>query len=144
MYNSIIKQNIRARRKELGLTQNQMAEKLGIDERTYKLIEAESGTRMFYDRISDIAAILQAPLKSLLSACEEGALYCDDEAQLSLLQEERTGLERDLANLRFELAERDNTIKALREEIARLNGCIDDKDYIIRLLKADHVYSATK
>ena len=58
-------------------------------------------------------------------------------------------MEQELANLHLELCEKEQMIKALQQEVARLGGCIDDKDYIIRLLKADLLkyeqsYSASK
>jgi transcriptional regulator with XRE-family HTH domain len=151
MYNSRIKQNIRQCRTEKGYTQGQMAEKLGVDDRTYKLIESEKGTRMFYERIDDIARILEVPIDALFygnQLSEEGAASYGAESS-SMLKEDRSAMEQELANLHLELCEKEQMIKALQQEVARLSGCIDDKDYIIRLLKADllkyeQTYSASK
>ena len=117
-----IKHTIRSRRKELGLTQNKMAEKLGIDERTYKLIESEQGTKMVYPRMEDIARALDLSLAEIIGD------------NSSLLKDERTQTETLVADLRMELAEKDALIDRLRTEIDRLNGCIDDKDFVNRHL----------
>lgn len=120
-----IKHTIRSRRKELGLTQNKMAEKLGIDERTYKLIESEQGTKMVYPRMEDIARALDLSLAEIIGD------------NSSLLKDERTQTETLVADLRMELAEKDALIDRLRTEIDRLNGCIDDKDFVNRHLREE-------
>ena len=120
-----IKHTIRSRRKELGLTQNKMAEKLGIDERTYKLIESEQGTKMVYPRMEDIARALDLSLAEIIGDTS------------SLLKDERTQTETLVADLRMELAEKDALIDRLRTEIDRLNGCIDDKDFVNRHLREE-------
>ena len=124
-----IKMAIRRRRKELGLTQNKMAEKLGIDERTYKLIESEQGTKMVYPRMEDIARALDLSLSELIGD--------KDETGSALLKDERTQAENLVADLRMELAEKDGLIERLRIEIARLKGCIDDKDFVNRHLREE-------
>ena len=109
-----IKHTIRSRRKELGLTQNKMAEMLGIDERTYKLIESEQGTKMVYPRMEEIARALDLSLSALIGDKEE--------TDPALLKDERTQAETLVADLRMELAEKDALIDRLRTEIDRLNG----------------------
>ena len=120
-----IKHTIRSRRKELGLTQNKMAEMLGIDERTYKLIESEQGTKMVYPRMEDIARALDLSLAEITGD------------NSSLLKDERTQAETLVADLRMELAEKAALIDRLRTEIDRLNGCIDDKDFVNRHLREE-------
>ncbi len=123
-----IKKAIRERRKELGRTQAWMAEQLGIEERTYKLVESYGGTRMIYGRMEDIARLLDTSLSDLVE---------DEPVASSLLKDERNAYESRLADLRLELAGlRDETDK-LRREVERLNGCIDDKDFVIRHLRAE-------
>ncbi len=124
-----IKHTIRSRRKELGLTQNKMAEMLGIDERTYKLIESEQGTKMVYPRMEEIARALDLSLSALIGDKEE--------TDPALLKDERTQAETLVADLRMELAEKDALIDRLRTEIDRLNGCIDDKDFVNRHLREE-------
>lgn len=128
MNNDSIKKAIRQRRKALGRTQAWMAEQLGIEERTYKLVESYSGTRLLYGRMEEIARALDTTLPELME---------DGQAASSLLMDDRNGNENRLADLRLELAEVRAEADKLRREVERLNGCIDDKDFIIRHLRAE-------
>ena len=127
MNDNSIKRAIRERRKELGYTQAWMAEQLGIEERTYKLVEAYDGTRLLYARMEDIAELLNISLLELME---------DEEDKSSLLRDERNSFESMLADLRLEIARLRDEADKLRREVDRLNGCIDDKDFIIRHLRA--------
>ncbi len=127
MNDNSIKRAIRDRRKELGYTQAWMAEQLGIEERTYKLVESYGGTRLLYGRMEEIAKLLNISLSDLLE---------DEEEKSSLLKDERNGYESLLADLRLEVAGLRDEAERLRREVERLNGCIDDKDFIIRHLRA--------
>ena len=127
MNDNSIKRAIKDRRKELGLTQAWMAEQLGIEERTYKLVESYGGTRLLYGRMEEIAQILDISLSNLLE---------DEEDKSSMLKDERNGYESLLADLRLEVARLRDETERLRREVERLNGCIDDKDFIIRHLRA--------
>ena len=127
MNDNSIKRAIKDRRKELGLTQAWMAEQLGIEERTYKLVESYGGTRLLYGRMEEIAQILDISLSNLLE---------DEEEKSSMLKDERNGYESLLADLRLEVARLRDETERLRREVERLNGCIDDKDFIIRHLRA--------
>lgn len=127
MNDNSIKRAIKDRRKELGLTQAWMAEQLGIEERTYKLVESYGGTRLLYGRMEEIAHILDISLSNLLE---------DEEEKSSMLKDERNGYESLLADLRLEVARLRDETERLRREVERLNGCIDDKDFIIRHLRA--------
>ena len=102
---------------------------LGIDERTYKLIESEQGTKMVYPRMEEIARALDLSLSALIGDKEE--------TDPALLKDERTQAETLVADLRMELAEKDALIDRLRTEIDRLNGCIDDKDFVNRHLREE-------
>ncbi len=127
MNDNSIKRAIRDRRKELGHTQAWMAEQLGIEERTYKLVESYGGTRLLYGRMEEIANILNVPLSELIE---------DEEDKSSLLKDERNAFESMLADLRLEIARLNDEADKLHREVDRLNGCIDDKDFIIRHLRA--------
>ena len=132
MNDNSIKRAIRERRKELGYTQAWMSEQLGIEERTYKLVESYGGTRLLYARMEDIAKLLNVSLVELIE---------DEEDKSSLLRDERNSFESMLADLRLEIVRLRDEADKLRREVDRLNGCIDDKDFIIRHLRAQQASS---
>ena len=135
MNDNSIKRAIRDRRKKLGHTQAWMAEQLGIEERTYKLVESYGGTRLLYGRMEEIANLLHVPLSELIE---------DEEDKSFLLKDERNAFESLLADLRLEIARLRDEADKLRREVERLNGCIDDKDFIIRHLRAQLAQFAEK
>lgn len=126
MNDNSIKKAIRERRKELGHTQAWMAEQLGIEERTYKLVESYGGTRLLYGRMEEIANLLKVPLSELIE---------DEEDKPSLLKDERSAFENMVSDLRLEIVRLRDDVEKLHREVDRLNGCIDDKDFIIRHLR---------
>ncbi len=126
MNDNSIKKAIRERRKELGYTQAWMAEQLGIEERTYKLVESYGGTRLLYGRMEEIANLLNVPLSELIE---------DEEDKPSLLKDERSAFENMVSDLRLEIVRLRDDVEKLHREVDRLNGCIDDKDFIIRHLR---------
>lgn len=126
MNDNSIKKAIRERRKELGHTQAWMAEQLGIEERTYKLVESYGGTRLLYGRMEEIANLLNVPLSELIE---------DEEDKPSLLKDERSAFENMVSDLRLEIVRLRDDVEKLHREVDRLNGCIDDKDFIIRHLR---------
>ncbi|MBO7510878.1 MAG: helix-turn-helix transcriptional regulator [Bacteroidales bacterium] len=126
MNDNSIKKAIRERRKELGHTQAWMAEQLGIEERTYKLVESYGGTRLLYGRMEEIANLLNVPLSELIE---------DEEDKPSLLKDERSAFENMVSDLRLEIVRLRDDVEKLHREVNRLNGCIDDKDFIIRHLR---------
>lgn len=127
MNDNSIKRAIRERRKKLGHTQAWMAEQLGIEERTYKLVESYGGTRLLYGRMEEIANLLNVPLSELIE---------DEEDRSSLLKDERNAFENMMSDLRLEIVRLNEEVDKLHREIDRLSGCIDDKDFIIRHLRA--------
>ena len=128
MNDNSIKRAIRERRKELGYTQAWMAEQLGIEERTYKLVESYGGTRLLYGRMEDIAGLLKTSVSELIE---------DEEDRSAFLKDDRNAYESLLADLRLEIVHLREESERLRREVDRLNGCIDDKDFVIRHLRAE-------
>ena len=64
-----MRENLKKARKEAGLTQQQMADKLGINLRYYKQIEAGQRTGNFelWDKMEDITKVHQRILRELPS-----------------------------------------------------------------------------
>lgn len=128
MDNTSIKANIRAARKRLGLTQIQMAQKLGIDRSTY--IALESGEREFISKyLDEIAKVLGINTERLCSPIatrenlEDGqVLYGDD------FKKENELLKRSLEGTRKRIAELEDMVEVYKR-------MAEDKQFIIDLLK---------
>ena len=136
-----IKSLIRKLRTDQGITQGMMAARLGIDERTYKRVEAEDGTRLVYPRIAEIAGILGVSLEELLGVENEGAdSYVSEmgrEIAPSLLKDERDDYEEQIAQLNGKLEDSREAIRTLQLDLSRLGRCLDDKDQIIAWLREE-------
>lgn len=65
-----MRENLKKARKEAGMTQQQMADKLGIDLRYYKQIEAgqRTGSFVIWDALEDITGIHQRILREIPSS----------------------------------------------------------------------------
>lgn len=136
-----LKSLIRKFRTDQGITQGVMAARLGIDERTYKRVEAEDGTHLVYPRIADIACILGVSLEVLLGVDKKGAGgYEEDlrrESAASLLKDEREDYEEQIARLEGMLEECREVVRSLQQDVSRLGRCLDDKDQIIDWLREE-------
>ncbi|MBP5397049.1 MAG: helix-turn-helix domain-containing protein [Bacteroidales bacterium] len=136
-----LKSLIRKLRTDQGITQGMMAARLGIDERTYKRVEAEDGTHLVYPRIADIARILGVSLEELLGVDNEGTDSYVEEIQRepvpSLLKDERDDYEEQIALLKGKLEESREAVKSLQQDVSRLGRCLDDKDQIIAWLREE-------
>lgn len=65
MDNQTIKANIRAIRESKGLTQEQMAQRLGINRQSYWTLE-NGKTQLVSEKLFDIANVLNTPLKKII------------------------------------------------------------------------------
>lgn len=54
---------VRARRRELGLTQAQLSLLAGVGRRTLQRMEAEPGVRFYFEVVQKVASALGLPLK---------------------------------------------------------------------------------
>ncbi len=65
-----MRENLKKARKEAGLTQQQMADKLGISLRHYKYIEAGKviGNIQIWDELEDITGIHQRKLREIANS----------------------------------------------------------------------------
>lgn len=121
-------QKIRRKRKERGLSQDDMADRLGISPSTYGKLE-RGLTRMDTDRLKQIAEILEVEITDFLGSDTIVITHNEDNAtgnsnngiviQLSEMYERMIGhLEEELAATR----DRNGT---LRKEVDRLLGLVE-------------------
>lgn len=127
MNNLTVKKNIEKLRKEIGLSQEEVAEKLGISVTSYRKFE-KGPTSIINSKVFAIAKILNVSDKDLL--------LCDDsyenylQQKVTLLQEEFVLKEsKEVSILKEQLL-------ILQEENKHLKAWLDDKDEIIRMLRA--------
>lgn len=132
MDNGIVKLNIINRRKELKLTQAEMAERLGISRNAYRSIE-RGETRLISENIDRIAAILENTAEELVLG------YTPSPANgktLNDLKEEFSSMAR---NRETEYENRLNIlslkISSLEAKIDLLEDLVRTKDEIIHMLK---------
>ena len=132
MDEKVVKQRIKAFRKESKLSQKELADKIGISRNAY--IGIENGeTRIFNEKLQKIAEITDTSVEKIVLGYEpvEGAnlklgeAKVEYEAKLSHLQEE------------FEkrLKEKDETIALLKKLVDSLQDSLRSKDSIIAMLQ---------
>jgi transcriptional regulator with XRE-family HTH domain len=129
-----VKENIKRVRKELKLTQLEMAERVGLSRNAY--ISLESGpTRILNDAVEKVAVIADMPLNELVTGYPAPA---ELKAELDRL---RTDSARRIAELEALLAAREREIATLGDHIESLKDTLRTKDEIISLLKKKSVTS---
>ncbi len=132
MDNSIVKQNIIARRKELKLTQAEMAERLGMSRNAYRSIE-RGETRLINENIDRIASILDNTAEELVLG------YIPLQTGEKILEEMKEELYSRSRNRELEYEDHINLLKlqvsSLESRIALLEDLVRTKDEIITMLK---------
>ncbi len=132
MDNSIVKQNIIARRKELKLTQAEMAERLGMSRNAYRSIE-RGETRLINENIDRIASILDNTAEELVLG------YIPLQTGEKILEEMKEELYSKSRNREQEYEDRINLLKlqvsSLESRIALLEDLVRTKDEIITMLR---------
>lgn len=103
---SKVRRRIKARREELGLTQGQVAKRVGITQPTYRDLE-QGRTSLNLERLGQIAEALEVSIQELISgANSSGTLQAvNEETLLQLarqLQEAREGFEEAKSELKRE------------------------------------------
>ena len=78
-----MRENLKAARKAAGLTQQQMADRLGIHERYYKAIESEErlGAIWMWDKLEDLLGINQRVLREIRPGTEDSQQIHPDSQQ---------------------------------------------------------------
>ena len=132
MDNSIVKQNIIARRKELKLTQAEMAERLGMSRNAYRSIE-RGETRLINENIDRIASILDNTAEELVLG------YIPLQTGEKILEEMKEEQYSRSRNRELEYEDHINLLKlqvsSLESRIALLEDLVRTKDEIITMLK---------
>lgn len=120
MDNKTVKENIYRIRKEKKITQQQMAERLGMSRNSYRRIES-GDTVLVNDHIVQIADLLEMSPDELLlgDSASDGR---------KILNEMRVGYAQ-------EISDRNRTISSLEERIRLLEDLVRTKDEIITMLK---------
>lgn len=132
MDNSIVKQNIITRRKELKLTQAEMAERLGMSRNAYRSIE-RGETKLINGNIDRIAAILDNSAEELVLG------YTPLQNEEKTLEEMKKDLYSKSRNREKEYDEQINILKlqisSLESKVSLLEDLVRTKDEIIAMLK---------
>ena len=135
MDNDSIKLNIARRRSEEGLTQDDMARKLGMVRNSYRNIERGS-SRLISEHIDEIAAILK-------TTPEELVLGYTPSKHDKVLEDEIIKTRGEVSEMKGKyeemIAERDRRICSLETMIRDLRVIIESKEEIIDLLKKSSV-----
>ena len=131
MDNASIKENIFRIRTEKGLSQDEMARKLGVVRNTYRKIE-KGDIRLISEHVSELAMIFGISEEELILGYKPAA-------DSGLMEDARAEYDTRMAEL---ISSYENTISRLRSEIESrdaeirdLRSMIEDKNEIISLLK---------
>lgn len=131
MNNDTIKANIARMREAAGISQEEMARRLGIVRNTYRSIE-KGDTKLVSDWLDEIARIFGTSTDKLVGGYgaynEDGSLDEIQEKYSKDISNLRKDLETRIQELQSKLEEKDLVIKELRESLA-------DKNEIIKFLK---------
>ena len=129
-----VKENLKRVRKGLKLTQQEMAERVGLSRNAY--VSLESGpTRMLNESLERVAELAEMPVTELVTG------YPTPVALQAELDAVRVGSERRIAELEALIAAREGEIAALKGHIESMKDTLRTKDEIISLLKKKSVSS---
>ena len=131
MDNASIKENIRKKRNEEGLSQEEMARKIGVVRNTYRKIEKGS-VKLLSGHLGSIAEALGTSAEELVL----GYKPMDGSAELEEMEAEYERRYHRLTETYEEaIAKLKEELKARESEIRDLRSTIEDKNEIIALLK---------
>lgn len=129
-----IKNNICLRRRELRITQEDMADRLSMKRNTYRNIE-KGGTAILNPHMEEIAAILQtSTLGLILGDFDIGEEYGNTLSDVETRYESRYGDKISCLEAKIEKLEEEN--RSNLERIRELEDRVSDKEQIISFLKS--------
>lgn len=132
MDNNSVKKNISSKRKESGISQSEMADRLGLSRTAYRNIE-KGDTKLISEKVGDIAGLLKVTPEELVLGYRplESASRKVEDLE-SEYEEEKTRI----------ILEYETDIRRMQDNIRALNACIDalrdtirTKDEMISMLK---------
>ena len=132
MNNYSVKKNISQKRKASGISQTEMADKLGLSRTAYRNIEM-GDTRLISDKVEDIARLLDVTAEELVlgyKPSENMAIRFNDIEHE--FEEERSEIIRKYES---EMKRLENTIDTLNSYITALKDTLLTKDEMIAMLK---------
>lgn len=132
MNNYSVKKNISQKRKASGISQTEMADKLGLSRTAYRNIEM-GDTRLISDKVEDIARLLDVTAEELVlgyKPSENMAMRFNDIEHE--FEEERSAIIRQYES---EMNRLENTIDTLNSYITALKDTLLTKDEMIAMLK---------
>ena len=129
-----VKENLKRVRKGLKLTQQEMAERVGLSRNAYVSLEG-GPTRMLNESLERVAELAEMPVTELVTG------YPAPVALQAELDAVRVGSERRIAELEALIAAREGEIAALKGHIESMKDTLRTKDEIISLLKKKSVSS---
>lgn len=129
-----VKENLRRVRKGLNLTQQEMAERVGLSRNAYASLE-NGPTRILNDAVEKVAQIAEMPLTELVTG------YPSPVQLKAELERVRSDSAHRIGELEALLAAREREIATLNDHIESIKDSLRTKDDIISLLKKKSVTS---
>lgn len=135
-YDNTIKANLAARRREAGLTQSALAERLKIDRNTYRNIES-GATMMINPHLPDICRELDCTIEELIIGYDPSSP--DTNPHLSDIKAAYGNrYDKTLEDVRLQNETLRAEVDALNERISFLDNALQDKTDLIAFLKAQN------
>lgn len=132
MDNVSVKKNISRTRENLHITQEEMAEKLGISRNTYRSIE-KGQTRLVNEHLDRIASILDISAEELVLGY---APERHDQTILGEMQDEYESRLKEKDRIHAEqIGKLESTIRELNEKVRLLEELLNTKNEIIGMLR---------
>ena len=132
MNNYSVKKNITKKRKASGISQTEMADKLGLSRTAYRNIE-KGDTRLISEKVEEIAGLLDITTEELVLGyrpSENSSHHFRDIEQE--FEEERSAIVR---KYEAEIKRLENTIDTLNSYITALKDTLRTKDEMIAMFK---------
>lgn len=138
MDNNTVKENIIRQRKSLKLSQQDVAEKIGMSRTAYRNIE-KGDTRLLSDNIGKIAEVFGVDAEELVLGYAadrdpDGSLR-DENSYRRMYEELKSRYDSEVSAHAEEIARLGNEITSLKDYVAMQKDLISTKDEIIAMLR---------